>query len=285
MKNSTLPTLFIPHGGGPCFFMDWPGDPRMWDRMADYLRTTGRQLRPKAILIISGHWEADAFTVGANPQPPLIYDYYGFPEHTYALRYDAPGSPALAQRVHDLLRDAGLPAAIDNERGWDHGVFIPLKVMYPDAAIPVVQLSMKKGLDPAEHLRAGTALQTLRDEGVLIIGSGMSFHNMRGFSPAFRDASEQFDDWLADMAKRDEDERNALLQDWQSAPHARQVQPHPDHLLPLMVAAGAAGTDTGSRVFQDTVMNVVVSALAFGATGKIETESDEATENATNQPA
>src|SRR5690606_21347576 len=116
----------------------------------------------------------------------------------------------------------------------------------------------------AEHLRAGQALQNLRDEGVLIIGSGMSFHNMRGFSPAFRDASEQFDDWLANMAAQPEQARSDMLQNWQNAPHAREVQPHPDHLLPLMVAAGAAGEDAGTRIFQDTVMNVVVSALAFG---------------------
>jgi aromatic ring-opening dioxygenase catalytic subunit (LigB family) len=266
MKTSTLPTLFIPHGGGPCFFMDWPGAPHMWDRMANFLRGLPQQLpsQPKAILIVSGHWEESAFTVNANPQPELIYDYSGFPEHTYRLTYPAPGAPALAERVRQLLGAAGLPAQRDAERGWDHGVFIPLKVMYPDADIPVVQLSMKRGLDPLEHLRAGQALAALRDEGVLIVGSGMSFHNMRGFQPAFHAASQRFDDWLADMAQQDEQNRNTLLQHWLDAPDARQVQPHPDHLLPLMVAAGAAGNDHGTRIFQDTVMNVVVSALAFG---------------------
>jgi aromatic ring-opening dioxygenase catalytic subunit (LigB family) len=266
MSASSLPTLFIPHGGGPCFFMDWPGDPHMWDRMATFLRNLPRQLdvQPKAILIVSGHWEESAFTVNANPQPGLIYDYHGFPPHTYQLTYPAPGAPALAARVQELLTDAGLPAARDAQRGWDHGVFIPLKVIYPDASIPVLQLSMKKGLDPAEHLKAGEALRVLRDEGVLILGSGMSFHNMRGFNPAFHAASEGFDDWLAGMAQQEPAARNALLQHWQDAPHARDVQPHPDHLLPLMVVAGAAGNDHGKRIFQDTVMNVVVSAIAFG---------------------
>ncbi len=246
--------------------MDWPGDPHMWDHMADFLRglITTVGTRPKAILIISGHWEEEEFTVGAHPQPPLIYDYHGFPEHTYQLTYPALGSPELAARVQNLLIDAGLPARIETQRGWDHGVFIPLKVMIPDADIPIVQLSMKKGLDPATHIRAGEALQTLRDEDVLIIGSGMSFHNMRGFTSAFKEASEQFDNWLAHMATQTEVERNTLLQHWQNAPHARQVQPHPDHLLPLMVVAGAAGADNGKRIFQDTVMNVVVSAIAFG---------------------
>ncbi|WP_293775496.1 class III extradiol ring-cleavage dioxygenase [uncultured Oxalicibacterium sp.] len=273
MTTHRLPTYFIPHGGGPCFFMDWPGDPHMWDRMANFLRSVSPSLpkRPKAILIVSGHWEEAEFTLGATTQPGLIYDYYGFPEHTYQLEYAAPGAPELAARVQTLLTTAGITVNHEESRGWDHGVFIPLKVMFPDADIPVLQLSMKKGLDAAEHLRVGQTLQTLRDENVLILGSGMSFHNMRGFSPAFRDASAQFDDWLANMATQAENARNMLLQDWQNAPHARQVQPHPDHLLPLMVAAGAAGTDTGVRVFQDTVMNVVVSALAFG-TGKNATQ-------------
>lgn len=264
--HGTLPTLFIPHGGGPCFFMDWPGDPHMWDRMAGFLRGLGTAFdaRPKAILIISGHWEEAEFTVGANPQPSLIYDYHGFPPHTYELTYPAPGAPELAARVQSLLVEAGFPARLDAQRGWDHGVFIPLKVMVPDADIPIVQLSMKKGLDPATHLRAGQALQVLRNEGVLIIGSGMSFHNMRGFTPAFNRASLQFDDWLADTAQQDEARRNRLLEHWQEAPHAHEVQPHPDHLLPLMVAAGAGGADSGKRIFQDTVMNVVVSAIAFG---------------------
>ena len=264
MSHTRLPTLFIPHGGGPCFFMDWPGDPHMWDRMAAFLRRTGETLRPRAILIISGHWEEEAFTVNAQPQPSLLYDYYGFPPETYTLTYPAPGAPALAARVQQLLADAGLPTATDTQRGWDHGVFIPLKVMYPDADIPIMQLSMLRGLDPQTHLRAGQALQALRDEGVLIIGSGMSFHNMRGFTSAFREPSARFDDWLAEMADAGETERNALLQNWQQAPHAHDVQPHPDHLLPLMVAAGAAGADPGRRIYRDTVMNVVVSALAFG---------------------
>ena len=280
MRNATLPTLFIPHGGGPCFFMDWPGDPHMWDRMADFLRElpTSIRTRPKAILIISGHWEEDAFTVGTAAHPELIYDYYGFPPHTYQLDYAAPGAPELALRVQALLDEAGLPTRTDDQRGWDHGVFIPLKVMFPQADIPVLQLSMKKGLDPEEHLRAGAALQTLRDEGVLIIGSGMSFHNMRGFSPAFHEASAEFDDWLANMATQPQETRSAMLQEWQNAPHARQVQPHPDHLLPLMVAAGAAGADVGARVFQDTVMNVVVSALAFGTFGAGENATETAEE-------
>jgi aromatic ring-opening dioxygenase catalytic subunit (LigB family) len=269
MSTNRLPTLFIPHGGGPCFFMEWPGNPRMWDRMADFLKGLGDVVgtRPKAVVVISGHWEEAEFTVSANPKPPLIYDYSGFPEHTYELQYPAPGSPELALRIQTLLTDAGLPANIDSQRGLDHGVFIPFKLIYPDADIPIVQLSMKAGLDPATHIRAGQALETLRDEGVLIVGSGMSFHNMRGFSPAFKEASKRFDDWLATtVSQPDTVQRHAKLEHWTDAPDARLTQPYPDHLLPLMVAAGAAGTDAGQRIFEDEVMNVIVSAIAFGLT-------------------
>jgi aromatic ring-opening dioxygenase catalytic subunit (LigB family) len=267
MSTDRLPTLFIPHGGGPCFFMEWPGNPHMWDRMADFLKGLGDFVgaRPKAVVVISGHWEEAEFTVAANPKPPLIYDYSGFPEHTYKLQYPAPGSPELAHRVQTLLTDAGLPANIDSQRGLDHGVFIPFKLIYPNADIPIVQLSMKAGLDPATHIRAGQALGTLRDEGVLIVGSGMSFHNMRGFSPAFKEASKRFDDWLATtVSQPDATQRQAMLEHWADAPDARLTQPYPDHLLPLMVAAGAAGTDAGQRIFEDEVMNVIVSGIAFG---------------------
>lgn len=261
-----LPTFFIPHGGGPCFFMDWPGNPAMWDRMAAFLRGLAADVgvRPKAVLVISGHWQEAAFTVNSGAHPPLLFDYYGFPEHTYALTYPAPGAPGLAARVQALLADADLPTAANAERGLDHGVFVPFKLIYPDADIPVVQLSMKDGLDPVDHLRAGRALGVLRDEGVLIVGSGMSFHNMRGFSPAFNAASRRFDAWLAETVALPAAQRDAALAHWQSAPDARTVQPHPDHLLPLMVAAGAAGADRGRQVFQGEVMNVVVSASRFG---------------------
>jgi aromatic ring-opening dioxygenase catalytic subunit (LigB family) len=179
-----LPTYFIPHGAGPCFFMAWTRGPAdTWDATADWLKglVAGLPERPKAVLVISGHWEAPVFTVGSGPAPELIFDYYGFPEETYRLRFDAPGSPQLAQRVRDLLDQAGLPAAEDPQRGYDHGVFVPLKLVLPAADIPVVQLSLRADLDPAAHLAAGRALAPLRDEGVLIVGSGMSWHNMRGF--------------------------------------------------------------------------------------------------------
>ena len=261
-----LPSLYIPHGGGPCFFMDWTRGPAdTWDRMAAWLASLigSLDVKPKAVLVISGHWEEPVFTVGAAAKPPLIYDYYGFPPHTYALRFDAPGSPELAARVRKLLSAAGIASAEDRGRGYDHGVFVPFKVAMPDADIPVVQLSLKANLDPAQHLAAGRALKALRQEGVLIVGSGMSWHNMQGFSPAYTKTSETFDAWLSDVIVEPE-QRDAALRDWTSGPHARVAHPREEHLAPIFVAAGAAEGEPGRRIFSDVVMDVRVSAFAFG---------------------
>lgn len=262
----TLPTVFIPHGAGPCFFMPWTRGPQdTWDRTAAWLKglVAGLPERPKAILVVSGHWEEPAFTVGSAEWPALIYDYYGFPEGTYQLRFDAPGSPALASRVRQLLTAAGLPTAEDSSRGYDHGVFVPLKLVTPEADIPVVQLSLRQDLDPEAHLAVGRALAPLRDEGVLIVGSGMSWHNMRGFTPAYTAKSAAFDAWLgeamADPAARDE-----AIRHWDQAPYAREAHPREEHLAPLFVAAGAAEGEPGRVTFRDTVMDVVVSGFEFG---------------------
>ncbi|ACG77578.1 extradiol ring-cleavage dioxygenase, class III enzyme, subunit B [Phenylobacterium zucineum HLK1] len=257
-----LPTLFIPHGAGPCFFMEWTRGPAdAWARTETFLRglVAGLPERPKAILVVSGHWEAPVFTVGSGERPGLIFDYYGFPEHTYRLTFDAPGSPALAERVRGLLTGAGITSAADRARGWDHGVFVPLKLVTPQADIPVVQLSLKAGLDPEEHLAAGRALAPLRDEGVLILGSGMSWHNMRGFSPAYTAASAEFDAWLAKATGNP-----ASLARWAEAPNGRLAHPQEEHLIPLMVCAGAAEGEPARAVFRDTVMDVVISAFEFG---------------------
>jgi aromatic ring-opening dioxygenase catalytic subunit (LigB family) len=262
----TLPTLFIPHGAGPCFFMDWTRGPAdTWDKTAGWLNglVAGLPERPRAILVVSGHWEEPQFTVGSSPKPPMIFDYYGFPEETYRLRFDAPGSPALAARVRQLLGAAGFPAAEDPERGYDHGVFVPLLLATPEADIPVVQLSLRHDLDPEAHLAAGRALAPLRDEGVLIVGSGMSWHNMRGFSPAFTAKSEAFDDWLRD-ALADPATRDEAIRHWDRAPYAREAHPREEHLAPLFVAAGAAEGEPGRQVFKDVAMDVAISGYEFG---------------------
>ncbi len=261
-----MPTMFIPHGAGPCFFMEW-NPPDAWTKTADFLRDIPRTLPapPRAILVVSGHWARPAFTVASTPHPTLIYDYHGFPPHTYSLQYDAPGSPALAARVRECLDAAGIANAADEERGFDHGVFVPLKLMFPDASIPVVALSLRNDLDARAHLDAGRALAPLRDEGVLIVGSGMSFHNMRGYGdPRFGPVSDEFDAWLA-AAIEDPERRESALAEWSRAPAARLSHPAgaEEHLLPLFVAAGAAPGATGRKVFSDRVLETTISAFRF----------------------
>lgn len=267
-----MPALFISHGGGPCFFMDWD-PPDEWDRHRQFLRSLPASLpkRPRALLVISGHWEEPVFTVQANPAPPLLFDYSGFPPHTYKLRWPAPGDPALADRVYDLIRAAGLPAARDPARGYDHGTFVPLKVAFPDADIPCLQLSLANDLDPGRHIALGRALARLRDDGVLIIGSGNTYHNMmvmmrslRG-GPRAHPAGREFDAWLTEAVTcPDADERNRRLAGWSRAPGGRDAHPREEHLIPLHVVAGAADGDIGQKTLEDDVLGVVESAFRFG---------------------
>jgi aromatic ring-opening dioxygenase catalytic subunit (LigB family) len=257
------PTFFIPHGGGPCFFMD---DPKgVWTGMEAFLRSLPERLpeRPSAILVVSGHWETDGFAFTGAEQPGLIYDYRGFPPHTYQLRFDVPGAPWLAREAARLLADAGQKAHVDPDRGLDHGVFVPLKVAFLDADVPVVAMSVDRDLDPALHLAAGHALAPLRDRGVVIVGSGMSFHNMRGFgNPQFVEPARAFDVWLTDAVRRPAQARAAELTRWEEAPAARLCHPEAEHLLPLMVAAGA-GTKPGERIYNDESLLTAISGFRF----------------------
>jgi aromatic ring-opening dioxygenase catalytic subunit (LigB family) len=261
------PAMFLPHGGGPCFFMDWTWGPAdTWKPTQRFLESLASTLpsRPKAIVVISGHWEEPAFTAGAAARPELIFDYSGFPAHTYQLTWPAPGDPALAARVSALLQQAGLPSTTETNRGYDHGVFVPLKVAFPEAEIPVVPLSLDQSLDPALHIAAGRALAPLRDEGVLIVGSGMSFHNLRGyFQPQTAERAEAFDGWLTQAIASPARERNALLERWRSAPFAAYAHPREEHLMPLMVVSGAGGDAPGQRVFTDEPMGARISAFRF----------------------
>ena len=208
-----LPTIFIPHGGGPCFFMDWD-PPDTWQRMAEYLRGVPSEIgspAPKALVVISGHWEEPVVTIQNNPAPPLLYDYRGFPPSTYEIKFPAPGAPEVSARVAELLGAAGIAWKYDHDRGFDHGVFIPLKVVFPQANVSIVQVSLLASMDAAEHIRVGQALAPLRDEGVLIVGSGMTYHNMRTLMTSMRrgganghadEGSQRFDDWLEDVLRR-----------------------------------------------------------------------------------
>lgn len=258
------PTLFIPHGGGPCFFMDDPHG--IWTGMEAFLRRLPTLLpeRPRGIIIVSGHWETRGrFAFTGAPRPDLIYDYGGFPPHTYQLKYDAPGDTILAGRAATLLHEAGLVAGVDPLRGLDHGVFVPLKVALPDADIPIVEMSVDRNFDPALHIAAGRALAPLRDEGILIIGAGMSFHNMRGYGdPRFTRPSEEFDAWLTQSAGMAAQARDQRLVAWENAPSARLSHPREEHLLPLMVAAGAS-EEPGEHIYSEHILETAISGFRF----------------------
>ena len=269
MTDTRLPTYFISHGGGP------------WPYMTGGFRDNFSQLErslvdmraelshvPKAVLVISGHWEEKGFAVSSGPHPGMVYDYYGFPEYLYRIKYGAPGSPALARRISALLAGAGLDARLDPARGFDHGTFSILKPLYPDENVPVVQLSLDAGLDPALHLAAGRALAPLRDEGVLIVGSGLSFHNLRLMrATSGHEPSRRFDAWLQQtLVQASADERAARLVRWEDAPAARVAHPQEDHLLPLMVAVGAAWDEPGATTYHQTDFagGLTASSFRFG---------------------
>jgi len=256
MTASLAPILYLPHGGGPLPLL---GDSRHRD-LTDFLKAFAPALgRPDAILVISAHWETEPATITAAAEPRLIYDYFGFPPAAYEISYPAPGAPDVARRIVGLLGDAGMEVAADAERGFDHGLFVPLKLLFPSADVPCVQLSLLAGLDPTAHIRMGRALAPLRRENVLILGSGFSFHNLRLLmrGGGGEDAgNERFQDWLVETcagAHLNAEERERRLVHWTAAPAARYCHPREEHLLPLHVCYGVAGAP-GRLVFDGPVM-------------------------------
>jgi aromatic ring-opening dioxygenase catalytic subunit (LigB family) len=263
-----MPLAFVPHGGGPWPFVDVGfGDKAQEHRLREYLVSVGSLPRttPSALLVISAHWEERVPTVMTSPKPPMLYDYSGFPPESYTIQWPAPGAPQVAGRARALLEKAGIASAEDPARGFDHGTFVPFKLAFPKADVPTVQLSLKTGLDPAEHLAIGRALAPLRDEGVFLLGSGMTFHNLRAF---FRGGAEResqlFDDWLQETMKLPGAQRDARLIEWAKAPAARQCHPREEHLLPLMVIAGAAGDEPATVPYADRYVDLCLSAYHFG---------------------
>jgi aromatic ring-opening dioxygenase catalytic subunit (LigB family) len=244
------------------------GEPHELDALAKYLGSVAHipKTPPKALLVVSAHWEERVPTVMSHAQPPMLYDYSGFPPESYTITWPAPGEPQLAQRVRSLLKAAGIESGEDKTRGFDHGTFVPLKVAYPKAHLPTVQLSLRAGLDPKEHLAMGRALAPLRDEGIFIIGSGMSFHNMRAFrmSQQAIPSAAAFDEWLQHTVTGPAKSRDDHLATWEHAPAARLSHPREEHLLPLMVIAGAAGDDIGKVGYRGTFLGLKLSAFHFG---------------------
>ena len=258
--------LFIPHGGGPLPLMEDPGHASMNDFLRDFPASLPR---PEAIVVISAHWESEVIGITGAAQPPLLFDYYGFPPETYEYRYPAPGHPALAARIAELLAAGGIEARIDDERGLDHGVFVPLMLMYPAADIPCLQVSLSASLDAAEHVRIGRTLAALRSDNILVLGSGFSFHNLKaifaGGASGDDAANLAFEAWLAETCSGsgiDEAERERRLVEWEQAPHARYCHPREEHLLPLQVCYGIAG-GPARTVFQDAIGGFVASAYLW----------------------
>jgi aromatic ring-opening dioxygenase catalytic subunit (LigB family) len=246
-----MPVYFLSHGGGPWPYMTGPMR-QMFNLLEASLQDIPRQLPrpPKAVLVVSGHWEETEFTISSGRAPGMVFDYYGFPPELYDIKYPAPGDPALAERVRTLVNNAGGPVRLDAQRGFDHGTFSMMKPIYPDADVPIVQISLKNSLDPAEHLALGRALAPLRDEDVLIIGSGFTSHNLRERGPQMAAPSQAFDAWLRGAVMNpDPRARAEALLHWDQAPFARLNHPREDHLMPLMVVAGAAEGEPVTPVY------------------------------------
>lgn len=242
--NNRYRTAFVSHGGGPLPLLGDSRHAELVDRLEVMAKTIGR---PEAIVVVSAHWEEAVPSVTSGPATSLLYDYYGFPESSYSIEYPCPGAPELARTVHAALGFEGIEAALEHQRGLDHGVFVPLKIMYPDADIPVVQLSLVEGLDPALHMTIGQALRSIDGLNLLVLGSGFTFHNMDAFfapdSPESMAQNNAFEDWLADVCSDvslDEPERARQLVAWADAPGARFCHPREEHLLPLHVCYGLA---------------------------------------------
>jgi len=253
-NESKAQIVYLSHGGGPLPILGDPGNQAMIDFMRD-LAT--RLRRPKAILVVCAHWEENVATLMGAAHPPMLYDYYGFPDEAYRITYPAPGSPDEAHRISELLKQNNISARIDPERGFDHGVFIPLKLMYPRADIPTLQLSILRGLSPAAHLTLGKALRELARQDILILGSGASFHNLRAAfqqRSASDSANDAFQDWLIETCAGDlsPSEREQRLLDWEHAPNARYCHPREDHLLPLHVCYGIADK-SAQVIFNDQI--------------------------------
>lgn len=264
-QNPGLQIVYFSHGGGPLPLLNDASHRAM---VAFMRQLPARLRRPDAIIVISAHWEESAAMVLGTSTPAILYDYYGFPGEAYTITYPAPGNPELAGRIVALLTDAGIPAHLDTQRGFDHGLYIPLKLIYPQADIPSLQISLLRGLDPATHIALGKALHAMMVENILVIGSGFSFHNMQAFSWQGKNmpdpANNSFQNWLIETICTEsltQAEREQRLIDWPQAPSARYCHPREEHLLPLHVCLGISGKP-GQVIFDDYILGK--RAVGFG---------------------
>ena len=254
--ESKTQIIYFSHGGGPLPILGDAGHKAMVDFMT---RLPAQLTKPDVILVISAHWEENVTTLTGSQSPAMYYDYYGFPDKAYEITYLAPGSPEFANRIAELLTKNNIPTRIDPQRGFDHGLFIPLKLMYPAADIPCLQLSLIRGLNPAMHIALGRALRDLKNENILVVGSGFSFHNMNAFiwggigTPD--PANDLFQNWLIDVCTGPitQAEREQRLIEWEQAPSARYCHPREEHLLPLHVCLGMADKPA-KLIFDDQIL-------------------------------
>jgi 4,5-DOPA dioxygenase extradiol len=258
LMTNTYKALFLSHGGGPLPLLGDPGHREMVSCLEHIASTIPK---PDALVVVSAHWEKRLPTITSGATPPLIYDYSGFPAESYNIRYPCGGEPSLARKIHKLLSDSEIRSELDEKRGFDHGLFVPLKIMYPEADIPCVQLSLVGSLDPREHFEMGRALGSLSLNNVLFIGSGFSFHNMKAFfqqgSPENRELNHAFENWLLQTCCNpdySEKVRMQMLYRWLEAPGALYCHPREEHLLPLHVCCGVA-QGSCAESFELEIMN------------------------------
>ena len=264
--SQRAPVLYLPHGGGP---LPLTSDPSHAELKQFLTSLPERFEKPRAVVLISAHWEAPRVSVYNDPAPELLFDYYGFPPETYHYRYGAQGAPALADSLQTAFTELGFEAATIQGRGFDHGMFVPMMLLYPEADVPCIQVSLLKDLDPEAHLALGLVLRDLREENIAVIGSGMSFHNMRALlsapDPRYSAASDAFDEWLVETMTQSlsEQEQRERLRQWESAPNARFCHPREEHLLPLHVCAGAANFSNAELIFNRVLMGHRVSGFGW----------------------
>ena len=264
-SETLSPVLYLPHGGGPLPIL---GD-KAHEKMVSFLKEiTSRLGTPSTILVISAHWEEEIATITSGSHPGIISDYYGFPAEAYRIQYAALGHPQLTKEAFELITASGIPASLDEQRGFDDGLFVPLKLMYPEAQIPCLQLYLLKNFDPRKHIALGKAITPLRKKNILIISSGMSFHNLKVFFSREIDRSQEnneFNSWLIEACTSQAlspEKRKQQLIEWEKAPSARFCHPIEDHLVPLHVCYGVAcaGTPIAEVVFNQEIMGKRVTS-------------------------
>ncbi|MGL1893088.1 MAG: dioxygenase [Spirochaetaceae bacterium] len=256
--------IYLSHGGGPLPLL---GDPSH-KTMISFMKECKTAKKPDAVLVISAHWEEAVPTITGSAKPSLYYDYFGFPGETYNLNYPLSSSPELVKKIEILFNTHNMDLVIDKKRGFDHGVFVPMILIYPEADVPVVEISLIQGLDPKVHIELGKILTSLKDENILIIGSGASFHNMSGFNSDVETTvdikNDEFQEWIIETCTTNllsSEIENRLIH-WEVAPGARYCHHREEHLLPLHVCYGIA-EDKGIKVFDDFILGKRAVAIRW----------------------